>query len=466
MRQSIRRFLMVTVSVVLVLAFIIAMTVSYFEARHEVDELFDAELAQTARLLKASFERVGHNHHSLEEEFKGATSASQELPDVDSDVERTRYGHRYERKVLFQVRNAGSILFESEESMLRLDSEPSQGYTEVQVDGQLWYLFTLKDAGYSFTAGERADIRDELAEEMLASYMIPMLISLPIILGLLLWILKVGLVPLNQLARSIRQRGENNFTPIQLKQTPDEILPLVQSLNHLFEQMRNSIEMERRFTAMASHEMRTPISVLKVNAQNALGASSDEERIQHLQDLHQGIDRASRLMEQLLTLSKLEQTELTYEQHDVDLLPLLREEMAALYPLADSHSILVELHDPEDCARVLLKTVPQLLAVVVRNLLENAIKYTPEHGTVIVRVDQQPSHLAINFEDSGPGVPVAERDHIFNRFYRLPNAGIPGSGLGLAIVKRIVDILGAQLLIEDSQALGGLKVELRFERSP
>jgi len=460
---SIRRFLMVTVSVVLVGTFAVAMLVSYDEARHEVGELFDAELAQTARLLKASFQRVGQSHGSLREEFSG-TSGDQ-LPDVDSEAERTRFGHRYERKVLFQVRHGGEILFESEESTLRLDREPAQGYSEVRVDGHLWHLFTLVEAGYSFTAGERADIREELAEEILTSYMVPLLVGLPVIIVILLWVLKFGLSPLEELAKSIRKRGENNFTPIHLKQNREEILPVVQSLNQLFEQVQRSIELERRFTAMASHEIRTPVSVLKVNVQNALNASTEEERLHYLQELNQGIDRTSRLMEQLLTLSRLEQTELAFEEQDVELLPLLREEVAALFPLADSRKIQLWIRGDESADAdqyVVVKSIPQLLTVVIRNLLENAIKYTPDGGEVTLAVESGPEGSCICFEDSGPGVPEAERELIFNRFYRLPSDNVQGSGLGLAIVKRIADILGVRLKLSSSSSLGGLRVELHL----
>ena len=459
--KSILRFLMVMVSVVLVTAFVLAMTVSYFEARHEVDELFDAELAQTARLLKSSFERVGSSHTSLEEEFKEFSPANGSPPDVDSDEERTRYGHRYERKVLFQVRKKDQVLFESDESMLHLSTVPTQGFSEVIVDGYLWYLFTLKDGDFSFTAGERADIRDELAEEILTSYMIPLLIILPLLLVLLLWVLKHGLDPLRELASNIRRRGEDNLTPIQMETTPEEIRPVVQALNHLFDQVTNSIEMERRFTAMASHEMRTPVSVLKVNAQNALNATDEAEREHYLQELNQGIDRASRLMEQLLTLSKLEQTDLSYQPQKFDLIPKIREEMAALYPLADAKGVQFELDSDSDSLPIL--SVPQLLSVVLKNLIENAIKYSPKNGAVLVRTFARDGNVRVCIEDSGKGVPPEQRELIFNRFYRMPDAVEPGSGLGLAIVKRIVDILDIRVELSDSETLGGLRICLKME---
>lgn len=457
--KSIRRFLMFMVSMVLVTAFVTAMAISYFEARHEVDELFDAELAQSARMLKSSYEMVG-GHPLRSDLMANEADVDSQIPALDSAQERTLYGHRYERKIMFQVRRDNSVLFESEHSSLTLTTVPEIGFSEAWVEGKLWYLFTLKEGGMSFTAGERADIRDELAEEILTSYLIPLIVCLPLALVLILWVLKKGLQPLRELAGLIGKRGENNMTPIQMVDTPEEIEPVVHALNHLFEQVRHSIEMERRFTAMASHEMRTPVSVLKVNAQNALRATSEDERMEYLRDLNKGIERASRLMEQLLTLSKLEQMELSYDHQQLDFLPLVREEIAALYPLAAERGVQIGLECDLDTA--CLDSVPQLVPIVVRNLIENAIKYAPDSGEVKVSIRETGSHLHLIVEDSGQGVPDSERKQIFNRFYRLPNADVQGSGLGLAIVSRILDILGARIELSESEALGGLMVEVAF----
>lgn len=458
--KSIRRYLMITISAVLVTAFVTAMVVSYFEARHEVDELFDAELAQTTRLLKASFEKVGGQDVKPADLMLSSSATPDLIPDVDSNQERTLYGHRYERKVMFQVRQGETVLFESENSSLELVAAPELGFSEVIVDDQLWYLFTLKEGGLSYTAGERADIRDELAEEILTSYLMPLMICLPFVLVLSLWILKRGLQPLRELESSIIARGESNLTHIQMKDTPEEIQPVVQALNHLFDQVNRSMELERRFTAMASHEMRTPVSVLKVNAQNALKAASAEEQQHYLLELNRGIDRASRLMEQLLTLSKLEQAELSYEWQVLDLLPMVREEIAALYPLALERGIQIEMV----CTmpKAMQYSVPQLLPIVMRNLIENAIKYTPDNGEVRVGIQMAGDMLLLSIEDSGPGVPAEQHELIFTRFYRLPNAEVQGSGLGLAIVKRILDILEVRVALSSSEHLGGLKVELAF----
>lgn len=461
--KSIRSYLMIAVSIVLVTTFVTAMAISYFEARHEVDELFDAELAQTARLLKFSYLKVGGLESPTVGDSRTKPHSPDLLPDIDSDLERTLYGHRYERKVMFQVRQGGRVLFESEHASFALNSAPEVGFSEVVVDGQLWYLFTLKEGGLSFTAGEKADIRDELAEEILSSYMIPLVVCLPLVLVLTLWVLTRGLKPLQELANNIGKRGENNLAPIIMEDTPEEIRPVLSALNHLFDQVHNSIEMERRFTAMASHEMRTPISVLKVNAQNALKATSEEERQLYLNDLDKGVDRASRLMEQLLTLSKLEQTELAYERQIIDLLPLVREEIAAMYPLAAGRGVQVSLDCGLDTAE--LKLVPQLVPVVVRNLIENAIKYAPDGGEVKVTIVRAPTHLHLIIEDNGIGVPEPERENIFNRFYRLPNAAVQGSGLGLAIVRRILDILEANITLTESTVLGGLMVDISFPQS-
>ncbi|MDY6920761.1 MAG: ATP-binding protein [Pseudomonadota bacterium] len=466
MMRSIRRYLMVMVSLVLVTAFLTAMGVSYYEARHEVDELFDAELAQTARLLQSSFSRFGDAHlEHLEPVVASPQAKNAEATEALLDLadERTAFGHRYERKVLFQVRRGDTVLFQSARSSLHLQDAPRRGYSEVRVGDQLWYLFTLQEGGLSYTAGERADIRDELAEEIVASYMIPLLVCLPLLLGVVLWVLKRGLQPLRDLADNIRCRDENDLAPVSVTETSDEIRPLADALNHLFDQVARSLERERRFTATASHEMRTPISVLKINAQNALAATDPAQRQQYLLELNQGIDRASRLMEQLLTLNKLEQAELTYVSHTMDLVPLLQDEIAALYPLAQAKEVQIEL----DCAEGSLpaEVMPQLFSVVVRNLVENAIKYAPRQGRVLVSLQRESGRVRIDVEDSGPGVPEAMRELIFERFYRLPETTEQGAGLGLAIVQRVVDLLGGNISLSRSQRLGGLQATLWLQSS-
>ncbi len=455
--RSIRNYLIVALTSVLVSVFALAIIISYYESRHEVDELFDAELVQATRLLEASM-RIANVTENLSDSEKAHEQFDQQVSEGD---ERTQFGHRYERKVTFQIRRNHEVLFESERSDLKLTERPPLGFSELRSDGYLWYLFTLQVGDLYYTTGERVDVRQEITQEIVMSYLLPLLCILPVSVFLIIWISRRGLKPILVLDAKIRQRGKDNLTNIDMKGVPREIESVIGSLNHLFARVQQSIEHERRFVAIASHEMRTPISVLKINIQNALKASDEQERLTHLEDLDKGIDRTSQLMEQLLTLNKLEQQQTGYELSAIDLLPVIRTSIADLYPLVDDKNLQIGLDSDEDYLPVL--AIPQLLPLLLNNLIENAIKYTPTGGEVHVGVYHAGSKVTVCIEDSGPGVAESELTNILGPFYRLPNPGVQGTGLGLAIVKRTADLSQLKLILGRSEKFGGLSIRVEFQ---
>ena len=449
--MSIKRRLLFLLILILMTISLISYVVSYWAARHEMDELFDAELAHTARLVRSTYgplidAGVLHKQTTLSRQ-----NAVNEFK-----------GHEYERKVLFQVLQHGEIVFESMQSQLQLNSIPNQGFSRLTVGGFDWYLYALQEKDLTYIVGERADIRAELARDMLMGYLVPISIGLPMMLLLVFWVVNKGLLPLKQLANQIRHRDVTNLTPILNKDIPGEMQPVVDSLNQLLAALGVSMEMERRFTAMASHEMRTPISALKINLQNVLRTSDPEEKQRYLVALEQGIHRASRLMEQLLTLNKLEETSLQYEMRQIDVLVLLRDEIASLYTIANEKQLVVGLLNERDKCQV--ETVPQLLGLIVRNLIENGVKHASGQVEVRVTEDVEDRMVRIAIEDDGPGIPEADYELVFKPFVRLPGETAMGSGLGLAIAKRSSDLLNIKLIPSKGTRLGGLKMELILSR--
>lgn len=464
--QSIRLFLLVVISVTVVAVFTLAATISYTKAGYEADELFDAELAQTARILRATLslpQEDGFDEPALSTREISTHDWSQGVDDDEEEQERTRLGHSYERKIMFQVARQGRVLMRSDNAPFTDTQGLQEGFQQPVINGDNWHIFTLIDGEFWYTVGERGDIRDEVARKIAISNLGPSLVALPILVLLLAATLRKGLQPLNDLDERIQERSKDNLDPILLQDPPREILPIVESLNALLSRLRRSLDTERRFSATASHEMRTPLAVLKVNVQNALKAASDQERCEILQDIDAGVDRASRLINQLLTLSRLEQDATGFDVQALDIMPVLREEIAALYPLALQRQQSIELTESVDS--VTIETIPQVFPLIVRNLVDNAIKYSPEGGVVRVSLQQQQDALELCVEDSGPGVPESEREKIFERFYRMPNATVAGSGLGLAIVRRIAELLNATIEADRSDTLGGLSVRVRFALS-
>lgn len=465
--HSIRTFLLVVISVIIVLVFVISASVSFNRASYETDELFDAELAQTARILRStlSISDVGKMQRMATVET--VSTHDWEMGEAEADdeeEERTTLGHAYERKIMFQVVHAGKLILRSDNSPIKSEWALQEGYQQFESSGFRWHLFSLVEGDFTYTVGERGDIRDEVARKIALSNLYPSLLALPILLLLLVGTLQRGLRPLNDLDTHIQQRDKDNLDPITLPTMPMEIMPIVESLNGLLARLRRSMESERRFSATASHEMRTPLAVLKVNVQNALKAQNEQDRAVMLQDIDASVDRASRLINQLLTLSRLEQENPGFEAVDMDIMPVLREEIAALYPIALQRKQSIELL--ENAEHVTIKTVPQVFPLIVRNLVDNAIKYSPENGTIHVNVTSSGDTVELKVDDSGPGVPPEERQRIFERFYRMASATATtqGSGLGLAIVNRIAELLQAQIEVDASRELGGLSIRVKFPR--
>lgn len=462
--KSIRAYLMSGLTLVLILAVVISASLSFNRARYEVDELLDAELAQTARVLRSTLTLA----NSLTQDGKGFSPATISTHDwarlagdeLRGNDERTRFGHSYERKIMFRVLRNDAVILSSDNSPASNDYPREPGYQRIRFDKFDWYLFTLIEGDLVYTVGERSDVREELVSKIALSYLYPSLLAFPLLLFLLAWTLQRGLRPLVQLDRYIQERDKDNLDPIVVSATPSEVKPIVESLNGLLVRLRRSLESERRFTATASHEMRTPIAVIKLNVQNALKAKDENERVHLLQELDVSVDRAGRLINQLLALNRLEQDGHGFSSQNIDILPLLREEIAGLYPLALQKDQSIELVG--DDAHLPLNTVPQLLSLLIRNLVDNAIKYSPVKGRIVVSVKQENGAILIQVEDSGPGVPADQHSKIFERFYRISNGDVPGSGLGLAIVNRALELLGGNVALDTSTELGGLRVKVRL----
>jgi signal transduction histidine kinase len=234
---------------------------------------------------------------------------------------------------------------------------------------------------------------------------------------------------------------------------------LIAALNALFDRLRTSLEQERRFTADAAHELRTPLAAVKTQAQVALGATGEDERSRALGNVVAGTDRATRLVEQLLVLARLDPQKVLPHGQTVDLHELARQGVAELAPAAAAKGVEVSLA-AGDAAPVAGDAV--LLAVLLRNLLDNAVRYTPAGGEVEVSVRRTTGGVSLAVVDNGPGIPEAERGRVFERFHRVLGSGEEGSGLGLSIVRRIADLHRASVSLDAGPGGRGLRVEVRF----
>jgi len=302
--------------------------------------------------------------------------------------------------------------------------------------------------------------RRELAASMALRTIIPVLAALPL-LALLIWfIIARGLQPLDRVAAAVARRSPVLLEPVSERGLPSEVQPLVHALNGLLDRLGIALAAQRSFIADAAHELRTPLTAVHLQAQLAERASTDDERRRALADLKAGLERATRLSEQLLTLAREEPGVIERAPVDVDLAELAREAIGELAPLAETKSIDLGL---SASAKAAVMGDPQALRALVSNLVDNALRYTPSGGRVDVAVGADPDGAAmLSVRDNGPGIAPAERDRVFDRFYRGPSSGVPGSGLGLAIVKSVADRHGVTIALGEGIEGKGLGVSVRF----
>jgi len=438
-RPSLKRHILVLALSAITLAWLAAAAFTYFDARRELNEMLDAHLAQASTLLVAQ--------------------ASHELEEIDT--EHGPLPHKYSLQVAFQVWQGGSEL------RLRSANAPAEpfttqesGFSDVAVEGQHWRVYSTWDNTHNMLihVAEKTEVRDELARGIAANLLRPLWVALPL-LGILLWIaVGSGLRPLTRLTREVEQRAPDNLAPLDATATPAEVTPLIERLNQLFTRIGITLENERRFTADAAHELRTPVAAIKAQAQVARGAASDDERNHALQNAIAGCDRATHLIEQLLTLARLESVK-TEALEPCALHELAANVMAEIAPTALDNWVQLELIAGDEAVT---NGLPALLKVMLRNLIDNAVRHTSSGTTVSVEVSTLQDRPCISVCDDGPGLSDEELEKISQRFYRPLGTTASGSGLGLSIVRRIAELHDAQLSFSSGETKSGLKVTISF----
>jgi two-component system sensor histidine kinase QseC len=276
------------------------------------------------------------------------------------------------------------------------------------------------------------------------------------------WAVRLGLAPLRQLSQVIGQRKPQSLKQLESAHMPTEMKPIVEALNALFERIETMVASERRFTADAAHELRTPIAGIRAQAQVAMGAGEDTaQRLHALQSTLAGCDRATRLVEQLLTLARLEATPPPpgSEALSVDVSQVARRVAAELAPAALARHQTLVLEAGDLCP---VKGNDALLGVLVRNLLDNALRYSPEGAQIEARVEHGANTTTLTVEDAGPGMSEGDLARLGERFFRVLGHEQTGSGLGWSIVKRIAHVFEAQVSVSRSSRLGGLAVRVTW----
>jgi two-component system sensor histidine kinase QseC len=340
----------------------------------------------------------------------------------------------------------------------------ADGFSTVTTDdGAQWRVFAtqLKARSVQVFVGEKTESRQAILWAVMRSMLGPLLLALPLLALAGFWSVRRGLGPLRELSHTVARRLPNTDVPLDSDGLPTELQPMAQALNTLFERIGRMVELERRFTADAAHELRTPIAAIRAQAQVALGACEDvAQRTHALQSTLAGCDRASRLVDQLLTLARLEASTAA-AWVDVDVAQVARCVVAQLAPSALARQQRLELRA---LAPVLQPGDDALMGVLIRNIVDNALRYSPPGAEICIEVSLKDGSTCLLVEDSGPGMSEAQLQRLGERFYRVLGNDASGSGLGWSIIHRLAAVFGAHFAVGRSQRLGGLSVEVRWPR--
>ncbi|MDA9557432.1 ATP-binding protein [Vibrio sp.] len=423
---------------------LISLVFSYFSARHEIDEVYDARLGQAAKLLMMV---VSHDATSIQDlgsqaDFQTWITKLNDPEMYGDDEEESNHGHPYEKKFAYQYYKNNQLVWSSNQSLTSLDiTQTESGFSTILQNGIDWraFLFPTSDDDFILVA-EQLEVRREAIKEIGFSTAVPQFILIPFLVWALILAVNRSFTPLTNLNDALSVRNEANLDPIQLEEKSTELDPLVNTLNSLLHQLDEAWEREKRFTKMAAHELKTPLTILKLNAENALKTQDNEQRNQDLSNIVSGIDRTDRMLSQLLVLAKIE-TLRDIECKDIELESLLQETIAHLVPMALKQNQSIELR----AKPIALKGDSTLLGILFKNLIDNAIRYSGVGADIVVEVAELNHGLVINVHDSGQDISEEIRERLFEHFYRGHSDKGNGTGLGMSITRHIATLHKAHI---------------------
>lgn len=367
------------------------------------------------------------------------------------------------KHLFFQVwSKEGKLLLHSENNIPETLINTSTGFSDLEIAKNDWRVFAQTDPAThaKIIVAELYDIRYKLADDITRNNAYILLVTYPIF-GILIWII-VGLAlrSVTRVTNEISNRAPTYLEPVDAENIPIEIKPLVAELNHLFTRLKHAFDRNKRFAADAAHELRTPLAALKTQAQVALKAEKETDRHNALQKVVKGVDRSSHIVAQLLILSRLSQEEELNDIKPIDLHKLATEIIAYLVPIALEKNIEIELAPPPPFTMISGNDIA--LGILIRNIVDNAIRYTPWKGEVKIQIINKNDHVIFRVTDSGPGIPMELRERVFERFYRILGTSAQGSGLGLAIVNQIAELHHAKVTLNTPANGIGLEFNLQF----
>lgn len=436
----------------------------YQDVRYETSELFDAQLARSARIiLSLAQAQNGDSGFSKIQEYLDENGLSVMYFDFEEEPdEQQADGHIYETKLAFQIwDNEGNLVVKSYNAPIEPMAIETNRFNNTVIDNYNWRTFSLqsKNKKYKCITAERLDVRNDLIKKISSDLFYLFIILIPALAIILFITIHQSLLSLQRLATQIDRRSGDNLDTIQNENDYTEIATIKKALNHLLQRLKETLAREKRITSDAAHELRTPLAAIRLHTELAKTAKNKQQQNESLNQIISGVDRTTHMVEQLLALARLESDLLANNFIRIDLSALIIEESALLSPLALNKNIDVSF-DKKNAG--MINGDESSLRLLIRNLLTNAIAYTPDGGKITIKLTNAQTHTVLTIEDNGPGIAEQDRERVLERFYRVENHQTPGCGIGLSIVARVVQIHNGTLQLLHSDKNRGLKVVIQF----
>lgn len=433
--KSIRTRLLMGLLTGVVVAQVFVYLLIYARIEDEIDDLFDAELERSA------------------------LSGNANVPQGTTPLRDRRVENPQQEMFVTAWTETGTPSNDQPEPIAGIPRNVPAGFSKLMIHERRWRVFALADGEKRVVAAQPSDIRDIAAQKITLRAMGPSLAVLPLA-ALMIWIaVFYGLRPLARITQDLRRRSHRDLSAIDTAELPPDLMPVALALNELMQRLSETISAQRTFIADAAHELLTPLTALKLQAQMLARSKSPVREREAMAELQGGISRTMKLARGLLTLARHDSEADLHDSKEFDLSVAVRNLLSIHMPLSEEKHLNVETCHFDE---VVVRGNPEAVAILSSTLIDNAVKYTDHGGRVRIGIYGKQSGAELRIEDSGPGIPVEDRERVFDRFYRRRDALAAGSGLGLAIAKQIASRCDATIVLGSSDDLGGLQASVYF----
>ncbi len=436
----------------------------YKDTQLEIRELFDAQLARSARLILSMVQAdEGQSDFSNIQRYLDENQIPAEEPGYSAESNRDPgAGHIYETKLAFQVwDNLGNLILKSPNVPIQPIAGEKNGFDNRTFLDNDWRVFSLYSHNHKYRCitAERVDVRNDLITKLSHDLFLLFITLIPA-LSIVMWLaITQGLSPLRNLASQISRRDASRLDAVSNINAPSEIQTIAGALNSLLSRLSLALDRERRISSDAAHELRTPLAAVRLHAELAKKSTTESDRDTALNHVLQGIDRTTHLVDQLLALAKLEPEFFSQNLTTINLRSIVIEETAMLAPMAHRKNIELAV---DEFADTYISADSTSLRLLLRNLLDNAISYTQDNGSIEVKVSSTNESVNLIIQDNGPGIPAEQHERVCERFYRIGDSEVPGCGIGLSIVIRVIELHHASLKMSQPANGTGLIVTVSF----